>query len=249
MFPTYQQREVLTRIRYWNWALWCTDLAGSPLFDGSPTSLGSDGYYDPSVPGLTLADGTLPQGTGGGCIMKGPFNTTQTTFAPIPFGAVFAGGAPSNWTDYVPHCLTRDLSNWISCYYGNQTAVERVMNTSTIEEFQGLMSGVGINTSGPHGGGHYSTGWPMADFFASPSAPEFMLHHSMIDRMWTQWQDVDPPSRQNAINGSYYIFYAPTAPEVTVNSTLQWGILANWQEKQMWQLMDPKTNDYCYGYD
>lgn len=59
---------------YWNWALWCHDLAGSPLFDGSPTSLSGDGVFDNSTGPYVVGGGaTLPHGTGGGCVKDGPF--------------------------------------------------------------------------------------------------------------------------------------------------------------------------------
>lgn len=61
---------------YWDWPKYHQDPASSPLFDGSDTSLGSNGEYFPhgatvlTAFGLTL---TLPGGTGGGPVYKGPF--------------------------------------------------------------------------------------------------------------------------------------------------------------------------------
>lgn len=61
---------------YWNWALWCSDLAGSPLFDGSDTSLSGDGIYNNTGPYVVAGNATLPHGTGGGCAKDGPFKVT-----------------------------------------------------------------------------------------------------------------------------------------------------------------------------
>lgn len=59
---------------YWNWALWCDDLTGSPLFDGRPTSLSGDGTYEPEQGDYIVRGGsTIPHGTGGGCVTSGPF--------------------------------------------------------------------------------------------------------------------------------------------------------------------------------
>lgn len=57
---------------YWNWALWADDLAGSPLFDGSDTSLSGDGEYV-DYGGYVIGGADLPHGTGGGCVTSGPF--------------------------------------------------------------------------------------------------------------------------------------------------------------------------------
>lgn len=67
-YPGYQP--------YWNWALWCEDLAGSPLFDGSETSLSGDGEYV-DYGGYTIGGANLPHGTGGGCITSGPFQVSM----------------------------------------------------------------------------------------------------------------------------------------------------------------------------
>lgn len=61
---------------YWNWALWCDDLAGSPLFDGSETSLSGDGVYD-DYGNYTVGGANLPHGTGGGCVTDGPFQVSE----------------------------------------------------------------------------------------------------------------------------------------------------------------------------
>lgn len=61
---------------YWDWTKYYLDPASSPIFDGSDYSLGSNGEYFPhgatviEAFGLTL---TLPPGTGGGPVFKGPF--------------------------------------------------------------------------------------------------------------------------------------------------------------------------------
>jgi tyrosinase len=121
---------------YWNWALWCDDLASSPLFDGSSTSLSGDGVYEPDQGPYVVGGGaTLPHGTGGGCVTGGPFVNQTTNLGPFAFDLVFSG-LPSNWTAYNPHCLSRDLNNYIATRYGNQTAIDVLMNTTNIENFQ-----------------------------------------------------------------------------------------------------------------
>lgn len=230
---------------YWNWALWCDDLAGSPLFDGGPTSLSGDGTYEPEQGNYTVGGGgTLPHGTGGGCVISGPFVNSTVNLGPFAFDLVFTG-LPSNWTAYTPHCLSRDLNNYVAARYGNQTAIDILMAKTTIAEFQGTMSGADINL-GVHGGGHFSTGLALSDFFASPADPAFFLHHSMIDRLWTIWQAAAPETRQYALNGTSTIFNGNETAEVTLETTQNWGILG--RERTTGELMKVGENGFCYEY-
>jgi tyrosinase len=59
---------------YWNWFKHQDDLRNSPVFDGSDTSMGSDGSFVQHN-GSTGGAGAifLPSGEGGGCIESGPF--------------------------------------------------------------------------------------------------------------------------------------------------------------------------------
>jgi hypothetical protein len=63
---------------YWNWFKHQDNLRESPVFDGSDTSLGSDGSFvahNGSVGGTGKI--FMPSGQGGGCIMSGPFKVSQ----------------------------------------------------------------------------------------------------------------------------------------------------------------------------
>lgn len=41
----------------------------------------------------------------------------------------------------------------------------------------------------------------MLDVVSSPGDPIFFLHHTWLDKIWWQWQAVDPATRLNAIGG------------------------------------------------
>ncbi|KAF2749693.1 Di-copper centre-containing protein [Sporormia fimetaria CBS 119925] len=61
---------------YWDWTLDSANILASPLFDGSPYSMGSNGEYFPHGSTHLKAFGlelNLPAGTGGGCLKAGPF--------------------------------------------------------------------------------------------------------------------------------------------------------------------------------
>ncbi|KAK5702774.1 hypothetical protein LTR97_003720 [Elasticomyces elasticus] len=231
---------------YWNWALWCDDLGSSPLFDGSSTSLSGNGAPDNSSCPIQVANGeTLPCGTGGGCVTSGPFKNLTNNLGPISFPHVYSG-LPANWTAHNPRCFKRDLSSYIATRYGNQTALDALMNTTTIEDFQNTMSGADINL-GPHGGGHFALGPAMDDFFASPQDPAFFLHHGMVDRMWTLWQDVDERSRRYSLQGTSTIFNGNSTPNVTLSTKQDWGNLGRVKETE--ELLSPREYDFCYTYE
>lgn len=232
-------------VPYWNWPLYSSDLAGSPLFDGSDTSLSGNGVFDPDQGDYEVGGGgVLPHGTGGGCVTSGPFVNTTVSFGPFAFGVVFTG-LPANWTTYSPHCLTRDLNDYVANRYTNQTDVDAVLATTTIGDFQDIMSGADINL-GVHGGGHLAIGGAGFDFFGSPADPAFWLHHSMIDRVWTLWQEMDPVGRTTQLNGTSTIFNGNSTPEVTLDTVQQWGILG--REKETRELVALPGGDFCYFY-
>jgi tyrosinase len=168
-----------------------------------------------------------------------------SNLGPFDFSLVFTG-LPANWTAYNPHCLKRDLNNYISTRYGNQTAVNILMATPDIETFQNTMSGADINL-GVHGGGHFSLGPALLDFFASPSDPAFFLHHSNIDRVWTLWQAQNPRKRQYALSGTSTIFNGNSTPQVTLETVQNWGFLG--VEKTTKELMSAKAGTFCYEYE
>ena len=61
---------------YWDWSLYADDPASSPVFDGSATSVGGDGeaiVHGPTILKSFGGEISIPPGTGGGCVNRGPF--------------------------------------------------------------------------------------------------------------------------------------------------------------------------------
>ena len=233
-----------------NWPLWAGDLANSPLFDGSDTSLSGDGEYNPDQGAYHVTPTiTLPRASGGGCVKSGPFVNHTVNFGPFDDSISFQNIYPPNWQAYTPHCLTRDLNNYVATRYGNQGIVDRLLNASSIIEFQGNLTSypTDVDNFGPHGGYHVALGRTMEDFYASPGDPAFYLHHGQVDRMYTVWQDIDPATRRNALNGTMTFGYAPDTPEVTLETVIDWGVLG--QPRKMGELMDPMGGYLCYRYE
>ncbi|KAK9853844.1 di-copper centre [Penicillium brevicompactum] len=233
---------------YWNWALWASDMTTSPLFDGSNTSLGSDGEPDPTqiVPGV--AGLGLPQGNGGGCVHSGPFTDLEIHLGPFHFPKNHQ--LPENAFADNPRCLTRNINNHVSRLYMNQTVVDRLLASRDIVDFQHTIDHGPIESPsqkrGPHPSTHISLGMDLEDLFASPQDPSFMLHHGMVDRMWTMWQAADERDRRWALNGTGLLNNPPTAPLITLDSWVEFGALD--EPKQLRKLMDPLAAPHCYRY-
>ena len=228
---------------YWNYTLY-PDLEKSPLFDGTETSLGGNGLYDPdSGVYVTPSGAVLPHGSGGGCVTKGPFAYHTVNFQPLDFNLVFTG-LPANWTQPNPHCMTRDLNNYGVINFNNKSDIDYLLARATLADFQTDINGYG-DSPGVHGGGHYAIGGTGYDFFGSPQDPAFYLHHSMLDNIWEQWQAADPKNRRYVYEGTSTIFNQPTTPDVTNNTVLNYGVLGQTTAKQV---QDPLANGYCYQY-
>lgn len=219
--------------------------------DGSNTSLGSNGAYDPVPNGTyTAAAGTvvLPGGSGGGCVASGPFANRTVSFRPLDFAYVFSGGPPANWTEPAPHCLTRDFNNWGVRAFNSAPEVAYLLSMTTVGAFNSVVNGYG-DKPGLHGGGHYALGGTGYDFFGSPQDPVFYLHHAMIDRVWALWQDDDaaePETRRYVYHGTSTIFNGDATPEVTNDTVLLYTSLG--EPITAGEVQDPMAGPYCYVY-
>ncbi|GES61331.1 putative domain, di-copper centre [Aspergillus terreus] len=237
---------------YWDWVMW-PNLAASPLFDGTETSLSGDGEFNAAEqpaqlnpePGLTI---TVPRGAGGGCVRSGPFKDWVINMGPFAFNESYEPALPDHAFDYNPRCLVRSLNDWLIQTYNNQTVVDTLLDAPDIVEFQNIMGGFPNPPIplGPHHTGHRSLGPDMLDFFASTQDPAFWQHHGMVDRLWTMWQDADEPWRRFALNGSSTTWYKDDTPEVTLQTTVEFGILDH--PRPLYELMSPTAGLYCYTY-
>jgi tyrosinase len=135
---------------YWNWGEDAHAVEESPLFDGSPTSLGSNGEYE-ETEGLF----GMPPGSGGGCLIEGPFSNRTVNLGP---------GADNTFA-YNPRCIRRDLNSHIASKWASlRNSTDVILDSPNIELFQALVQGderwpeavpLGISV---HGGGHFMSG-------------------------------------------------------------------------------------------
>lgn len=234
---------------YWDWPLWAANLSSSPLFDGSPYSLGGDGARLANETDVVVGPNvTLPHGNGGGCIYSGPFTNYTVPFRSFDFSEALSGAPPVDTFNYTPKCLSRNLNSYISSRYNNASDVALLMASEDIAEFQAVLSGTPATFDlGPHGGGHFSMGAQGSDFFASPGDPGFYFHHANIDRLWTAWQAEDPENRQYALSGTQTVLNIPPTANVTLNDTLTWNILG--PDKVVEQALRVGVDWLCYRYE
>lgn len=155
--------------------------------------------------------------------------------------------------DYNPRCFRRDLNPYIISTYNNWNAVmDLVTNSSDIGTFQGVMQGTAGSDSplGVHGGGHFSFGDdPGGDLFTSPGDPAFFFHHGQVDRLWWIWQNLDWEARNIAINGTSTFMNVPPSPEMKLTDLMNWGVLDNYQSKQIEDVHSTLSGPFCYVYE
>ncbi|KAL2115299.1 hypothetical protein VTJ04DRAFT_9554 [Mycothermus thermophilus] len=200
-------------VSYWEWGLDCGGLGTvetSPLFDGSEYSIGSNGAKVNSPGGGMPFFGAGP-GTGGGCLLSGPFSNFTVNLGP---------NTARDPLKYNPRCIKRDLNtNICSRYSSLRNTTDVILNSPNLEIFQAIVQGdtrwpegtrVGMAV---HGGGHFSiNGDPGGDFYFSSLEPGFYFHHGNIDRLHFIWQNLDWENRQT-ISGTNTMFNRPPTPE------------------------------------
>jgi tyrosinase len=245
---------------YWEWGYDVNSLKDSPVFDGSDTSLGSDGAAIPhqgiqlTFPGVTTVL-PLPPGTGGGCVHTGPFKDMVVHLGPVglpQYGSTNSTSAVDPNQDN-PRCLKRDLNPGIAKQYTTfRNTTELILQKTNIKDFQGEFTGdprtSASNLLGVHGGGHFSIGGdPGSDPFISPGDPAFYLHHAQVDRVYWIWQNLDFAARQNVWGTTFFMDLVPS-PNTTVNDLIDIKPLTP-TTRPIKDLMDTVGGSpFCYVY-
>ena len=100
-----------------------------------------------------------------------------------------------------------------------------------------------------HGSGHFGVGGVLGtigDAYNSPGDPLFYLHHGNLDRILTEWQNINLEQRLNEVGGpiipfdysgqnvtlDFEINLSPIAPAITLKEALNF-----------------RGNTFCYTYD
>ncbi|WYZ39601.1 hypothetical protein EsH8_III_001515 [Colletotrichum jinshuiense] len=247
---------------YWDWPTTAiTGMEKSPIFDGSETSMSGNGEFIPDREPIRLTGQNdlppieLPIGTGGGCVISGPFKNMTVNLGPVALdlpGGVSASN-PEGPLAYNPRCLKRDLTTEINRAYSNITAVlSNILQPQNVYDFQMQMQGVpGGGSIGIHGGGHYALGGdPGRDVFTSPGDPAFYFHHAMIDRVWWMWQMLSPQERQygeTALSGTSTFLNEPPSANTTMEDYLEYGWVGG-NPLKIGDAMSTVAGPFCYVY-
>ncbi|KAK4217500.1 tyrosinase-like protein [Rhypophila decipiens] len=247
---------------YWEWGFDVKSPRNSPVFDGSDTSLGSDGAkvnHAPLIlnpPGTTVPI-TLQPGTGGGCVYAGPFKNMTTHLGPVilpVYGAVgeFTGPPTGNPFDDNPRCLKRDLNpDGAKRFTTFRNTTELILENDNIAWFQGVLQGDGrfVDQSlGVHGGGHFTIGGdPGSDAFISPGDPAFYLHHGQVDRVYWIWQMLDFANRKK-VAGTNTFFDLPPSANTTVEDLIDILPLSTTKPKIKDLMNTVGGSPLCYVY-
>jgi tyrosinase len=230
-------------VPYMHWPLYSErGFEDSTIFDESETSLGGNGYYTLAVDGN---DNRVPHGTGGGCVMRGPFHDMVLNFQPFYDRYASVGHTlPDNWTVPVSRCLDRDFNPWILKNQLNQEIYDSVVALPDFTSFANYTDDPYASYS-MHVGGHASVGMTMNDLFGGTIDPSFYLHHAGLDNLWNRWQEAGPGHRDqyngtdqifniggNEVNASSPIYFANMAPSISLG-----------------EAKDPMAGPYCYRYE
>jgi tyrosinase len=247
------------------------DLAQSPVFDGSDTSMSGDGAFvehGGSSGGGRTNPINMPSGKGGGCVMSGPFvkyghralKKTSTLTKPLsatvnlgPLAPGMAGQGKVTAMDYNPRCVIRDLTSYATAKW---MTYENLFNLTfgpasvNIAVWQDELQGRGFPGGflGTHATGHYAMGGNAADLWSSNNDPAFYLHHGMVDRLWTVWQLLYP-DRAIAVAGTMTINNSPPSRNGTLDDEIDLTPLG-WPKVVVRDLMDPMGGaPLCYMYE
>ncbi|KAF9529259.1 putative tyrosinase [Crepidotus variabilis] len=235
---------------YWNWGKYVDDPISSPIFDGSDASMSGNGVHVAHETTCVAPGFCLPAGNGGGCISSGPFKDFKVNLGPV-FGA-YSDVKPnpqSSGLGYNPRCIRRDISAYAAKSVTDAITVDLIKNNPDPYWFITNMQGdFPRNYLGIHAGGHaIFTGDPGGDIFVSLGDPVFWLHHSMIDRVWWTWQNLDIPNRQYSISGGTSMFdFQHTSPNATLDDAIDLGV--NGDPITNRDAMSTIAGPFCYIY-
>ncbi|KAJ9653346.1 hypothetical protein H2198_007435 [Neophaeococcomyces mojaviensis] len=235
---------------YWNWPATADNLRGSPIFNGDAFSMSGDGYFTGNTPLQIAPTFILPHGTGGGCIMSGPFAGMTRTINDVTNAFLLNGTTPP-MSIYAKNesCITRDLNTFVAQTWTNYTAVQQAVEAPDLNTFEILLNGVvGGGQLGIHSGAHFIMGSPASNIFSSAQDPIWYPLHTMLDRVYTSWQ-IRHPDQADAVWGNETPLNLPPSPNVTLDTQVpDWGYF-DLDTYTVGELKSTTAGPFCYKYD
>lgn len=235
---------------YWNWIATSDNLQTSTIFNGDEYSMSGDGYFTNNDPIVLAPTFSIPHGSGGGCIMSGPFKGMNKTMDDISNG-VIVQGLPLPPTAFVKNssCLTRDLNSAIAKRWTNATSLALALDATSVADFSTQINGVfGGSALGLHSGAHFTMGSPASSLFVSPQDPIWYPLHTMLDNVYSQWQARHPELAQQ-VYGTMTAGNIPPSANVTLDSVHpDWGVFSS-ASITIRELLSINSGPFCYRYD
>lgn len=235
---------------YWNWPATADNLRGSKIFNGDEFSMSGDGYPNGNDSIILSPTLQIPHGSGGGCIMSGPFKGMNYTTPPISNAFLINGTEPpESLYARKDACLTRDLNEYAAKTWCNETAVEIAVAEPNLGVFEDLINGViGGGKLGIHSGAHFIAGNPAANIFVSAQDPIWYPLHTMLDRVYTSWQARHPENAEDTF-GTETALNLPPSANVTLDSVLpDIGYLMP-NPPTVGEVISTTDGPFCYRYD
>ncbi|KEY72418.1 hypothetical protein S7711_01086 [Stachybotrys chartarum IBT 7711] len=236
---------------YWNWFSYQDDLRTSPVFDGSDTSVGSDGLFVQHNGSTGTAGLHIPSGLGGGCIATGPFSNLTANLGPVqPQQDGLVGVGRDNKLVYNPHCITRDLSSWLASRIYTREAFLNATVRGTARDIASFQSEIELQSNGLpgiHSGGHQTLSGANSDLYSGVTDPAFYVHHAMVDRLYWMWQALHYDQRKT-ISGTITFGNNPVSRNATLDDLIELPFL-DVETAAIGNLLDTLDGPYCYRYE
>ncbi|KAH7870975.1 Di-copper centre-containing protein [Lentinula edodes] len=190
---------------YWNWTIDAPDFYTSSWWQDSDPESGIGGWGDPDK------DYEVQDGAFAGFPLAYPsYHPLRHQYTAQPFAA-FAASSPTI-AQFFNSTMLETYAN--STFHTDQIAAIIAGNPGDYVGFQQSLD----NWIGAHGSVHAITGGDLAGTCPattddcipgnkwSPNSPLFFLHHAMIDKIWSDWQNLNGTSATAFYGGSVQAF-------------------------------------------
>lgn len=237
-------------------------MIGSPLFDGSDTSISGNGDDGPhgsitlTAPTPKAVNVTIPaMPAGGGCVTNGPFANHTINLGPITIlgNDITRPNPQSDGLGYNPRCMRRSLNVVSASGASDANASHLISANNDFDSFLWELNGPlgkGIPQYGVHGSSHFIVGGdPGGDVFTSPGDPFFWLLHTAIDRLWWIWQIQDFGSRVKQIAMTVTAFDIPPSRNTTLDDSIDLGVIGWFKGIRIRDAVDTMGGPFCYIYE
>ncbi|KIK60139.1 hypothetical protein GYMLUDRAFT_43894 [Collybiopsis luxurians FD-317 M1] len=240
---------------YWNWTIDAPDFYEASWWQDSDPVSGLGGWGDPEQ------DYEVQDGAFAGFELSYPvYHKLRHQFTLQPFAA-FANSSPII-AQFFNSSTINTVAN--STFHADQIAAIIVGNAGDYVGFQQSLDG----WIGAHGAVHAATGGDLAGTCPaaaedcipgnkwSPNSPLFFLHHAMIDKIWSDWQNLNETSATAFYGGSVeafdnvtYFYEYPNGAPPMLNTSYQIYTDNMFPGATIGDVLNTTAGFLCYVYE